>query len=167
MQVVASLRIYASYAIKDTAIVMAIDDQFKADRSSETYAFEGRHRFFDGESGRVSFVLQWCKAIQLPCEQVPTAKQTQPLPKPRTYCGYIRSITSHQAGYTARCSTVWLVGFVESAFGTLYPKKCYSIHAYRIAYITQPSEIKYAERTLTHCTESRVKFGGFCVAPPR
>jgi hypothetical protein len=44
MQVITSLRIFVSYAIKDTAIVMAIDDQFKADRSSEAYVLRRRIR---------------------------------------------------------------------------------------------------------------------------
>jgi hypothetical protein len=153
MQVVDVLRQYASGATHSD-MATKIDNRFE----------EGRHWFFEGKEVRVRLLHQWCMAITLLCDDM--VDKTRPLPKPRSYCGYTRSMASRTADYMAHRSTTWLVGLVESAFAVLMPKKAYKLHTFCVAYIAMESEVKYAERAFTRCTESQIKYGGFCVAPP-
>ena len=71
-----------------------------------------------------------------------------------------------EGNYEAKTATTWLVLLVESAFHVLFETKHYGLRTYCVSYLALQSEVKLAERAFTRCTESQLRYGGFCVTAP-
>jgi len=166
MLIVDCLRKYISGEEEDAAVAADIDNAFSPDTSDTDDILRGQHMHLAGKKRRAAQVHTWCKAIELLCRHLTPTQRTQPLSKPRSYCGYSRNVSKRDQNYRRHQSTTWLVTLVEAVCIVLLPLRSIKLRTYTVCYLATKDEVSLAERSLTRCTDSRIDAGGFCVAPP-
>ncbi|KAJ4361898.1 hypothetical protein N0V83_010839 [Neocucurbitaria cava] len=122
--------------------------------------------YIQGKVAHARAVFTWCQAIDLMCQVVPRKNWGQPHPVPRSYCGYAKSVSRRGKQYAKRQSCTWIVTLVEAAFHHYYSECSFAFHTFTICFMADEREVELAERAMTRCTNSILRYGGFCVAAP-
>ncbi|CAO2653183.1 Nn.00g025940.m01.CDS01 [Neocucurbitaria sp. VM-36] len=142
------------------------DEVRKLDNVWKPRSTAGGPYYLQGKVSHARQVFTWCQAIDLMCQVVPEKKWDQPHPVPRSYCGYAKTVSHRDRQYAKRQSCTWIVTLVEAAFEYYYPECKSAFRTFTICFMAAEVEMGLAERALTRCTNSILRYGGFCVAAP-